>query len=94
MVGLDDVWSTSDMFNGASAFNSPLSLGGLCSTGKWTTAERMFKKASAFNQPVSGLSTRMVTSFAEMFMYASSFNQPIGGVVHLALRAFLPSNSG
>jgi len=77
---LATVWSTSEMFQGARFFNSPLLLEGIGYTGKWTDASSMFDGAYTFNQPIETIgNTSAVTDFGSMFENARAFNQPIGG---------------
>lgn len=70
---INDGSITTDMFNGATAYNN----GGSALT--WTiylvdTADRMFKNASAFNQPVS-FAPVILYSAIEMFNGATAFNR-------------------
>jgi len=78
LTGLGIVVSTYAMFGGARAFNSPVSLEGLGSTGKWTNAENMFLGAYAFNQPIDAIGdTSAVINLRYMFSSARAFNQPV-----------------
>jgi len=78
LTGLGNVQSTERMFHKAARFNSPLSLQGLGSTGKWTSAYSMFGGAVDFNQPIDAIgNSSAVTNFNNMFFQARSFNQPV-----------------
>jgi len=78
LTGLGNVDTTDHMFAGGVEFNSPLSLEGLGSTGKWISANSMFLGAVAFNQPIDAIGdTSAVLNFANMFAEAEAFNQPV-----------------
>jgi len=75
LTGLGNVGTTKNIFNDASVFNSPLSLGGLGSTGNWNVADGMFSGATSFNQPIDAIgNTQAVSSFFSMFNSAGRFN--------------------
>jgi hypothetical protein len=76
LTGLGSVSSTSEMFKMARLFNSPLSVEGLDSTGKWTDASSMFFGALVFNQPLAW-DTSSVTNMDSMFDNTPDFNQPL-----------------
>jgi len=78
LTGLGTVQTTASMFDGASAFNSRLSLGGLGSTGNWKNADGMFQRTTSFNQPIDAIGdTQAVSTFERMFYLAESFNRPV-----------------
>ena len=60
------------MFQGASAFNQPLSF----DTSRVTDMSDMFHGATSYDQPLS-FDTSHVMNMAEMFAQASAFNKPI-----------------
>jgi len=76
LMGLGNAVSTDYMFLGATPFNSPLSLEGLGSTGKWTNAVGMLQSATSFNQPL-GWDTSSVTKMSRLLQGAWAFNQPL-----------------
>ena len=61
----------SNLFEGATAFNSDVSK---WDTAKVTTMDAMFKGATAFDSDVSKWSTAQVTSMTQMFVGASKFH--------------------
>jgi hypothetical protein len=69
----DNVTDMSDMFNGASAFNQPITLD--CSS--CTDLGGFLLNASSFNSSVNLTNTSKVINMSNMFRQASSFNKPI-----------------
>ena len=72
--GIENVTDMSNMFNGASSFNSDISN---WDTSSVTDMSIMFARASSFNQPIGNWDTSSVTNMRNM-LGASSFNQDIG----------------
>jgi len=78
LTGLGNVDNTRRMFQNARLFNSPLSLEGLGSTGKWVNMESMFWNAFRFNQPIDNIGdTSAVTNLRGAFYGVQDFNQPV-----------------
>ena len=69
------VTNMEEMFEDATAFNSPIFL----DVTKVTNMEGMFSGASAFNQDISGWVVERVTNMNSMFNAATTFNQAISG---------------
>lgn len=69
------VTNLSEMFSGATSFNSDISNWDVSSV---TDISAMFMNASLFNQDISGWNVGSVTSMRYMFYYALEFNQDIG----------------
>ena len=69
------VTNMEEMFEDATAFNSPIFL----DVTKVTNMEGMFSGASAFNQDISGWVVEKVTNMNSMFNAATTFNQAISG---------------
>merc|ERR1711935_783807 len=68
-MGTSKVTDMGYMFNGASAFNQPLSF----DTSKVTNMAGMFRDTSSFNQPLS-FDTSSVTTMVSMFSWATSLS--------------------
>jgi len=78
LTGLSEAYSTDRMFKEARLFNSPLSLEGLGSTGKWVSLKEMFWNAFCFNQPIDNIGdTSAVTNWYGAFYGMQDFNQPV-----------------
>lgn len=72
---LSSVTDMSNMFYGATNFNSSLNN---WDTSNVTNMREMFYEASSFNQPIGNWDTSSVTDMAGAFSNTSAFNQPIG----------------
>ena len=71
--------SMTQLFNGASAFNKPISDWDTSNVSSGSDMTGMFQNANMFDQDISKWNVANVKHMGQMFMYASKFNSDISG---------------